>query len=102
MAGLQRWCRVDVVNAEGAVLARYALEGPRGPDLRAVDDVARLALLAARLGGGITLAQVCPRMRELLELTGLRVEVEGQAELGEEPLCVQERQEEIHPGDLPS
>ncbi len=66
-----------------------------------MDDVARLALLAGRLGGGIVLTEVSPALRTLLELAGLRVEVEGQAELGEEPLGVQEGQEEGHPGDLP-
>jgi ADP-ribose pyrophosphatase YjhB (NUDIX family) len=73
------------VGPDGAELASAVLEGPGAPDLGAVDAVARWALLAGRLGRGITLAQVSPAMRELLELTGLRVEVEGQPELGEEP-----------------
>jgi hypothetical protein len=66
-----------------------------------VDDVARLELLAGRLGGGIVLAELSPLLRELLELSGLRVEMEGEAELGEKSLGVQEGQEEMHFGDLP-
>jgi hypothetical protein len=100
MDGLQRWCRVTILGADGAVLAACVLEGPGDPDLGAVDDVARLALQVARLGGGVALAEVSPAMRELLELAGLGVEVEGQTEFGEEPLRVQEVQEEAHPGDL--
>jgi len=101
MEDLQRWCRVTVVDHDGTVVVCQVVEGVGDPDLAVVDDVARLALLATRLGGGISVADVSPRLRELLELVGLRVEVEGEAEFGEEPLGVQEGQEEVHPGDLP-
>lgn len=107
MAAVQLWCRVRVVGTDGAELARCVLEGPGAPDLGAVDDLARLVLLAGRFGGGIVLAEVSPTLGALLELAGLRVElgglrveVEGQAELGEQPIGVQEGQEERHPGDL--
>jgi hypothetical protein len=90
------------VRPDGTVLADWVFAGAGAPTLGAVDDVARLALLATRLGCRIALAEVSPAMRELLDLAGLRVEVQGQAELGEEPLGVQERQEEVHPGDLAS
>jgi hypothetical protein len=100
MDGLQLWCRVTVMGPDGAELACVVLEGPGGPDLAAVDDVARLTLAAARLGGEITLTDLSPAMGALLELAGLRVEMEGQAELGKEPLGVQEVQEETHPGDF--
>jgi hypothetical protein len=102
MADLQRWCRVTVFGTDGTKLASGVVVGPGAPDIGAVDDVARLALHAARLGGRISLAEVSPAMRELLELAGLCVDVEGQTELGKEPLGVQEVQEEVHPGDLPS
>jgi len=102
MPAVELWCRVTVVGPDGAELARSVLAGPGAPDLAAVDDVARLALLAGRLGGGIVLADVSPALRALLELAGLCVEVERQAELGEEPLGVQEGQEERHLGDLPT
>jgi hypothetical protein len=100
MDGVQRWCRVTVVGPDGTELAHVVLEGPGAPDLAAVDDVARLALAAGRLGGEITLLDLSPALGALLELAGLRVEMEGQAELEEEPVRVQEGQEPTHPGDL--
>jgi hypothetical protein len=101
MTCVQLWCRVTVVDPNGAELTSSVLEGPGAPDLGTVDDVVHLALLAGRLGGGIVISELSPALRALLELSGLRVEVEGQAESGEEPLGVQEGQEESHPGDLP-
>jgi hypothetical protein len=101
MAPLERWCRITIVDADGSVMGSSVLEGQGGPDLGTVDDIARLALVAARLGGSVVLDDVSPAMRELLELAGLCVEVERKAEFGEEPLGVQEGQEEIHPRDLP-
>jgi hypothetical protein len=102
MAVPQRWCRITVVGPDGTVLAGCLLEGTGPPDLGAVDDVARLALLAGRLGGGITLADVSPVMRALLELAGLRVEMDGQAKFCEEPRGIQHCEEEVHPRDSPS
>jgi hypothetical protein len=108
MADLQRWCRVTVFGTDGTELATGVLVGPGAPDIGAVDDLARLALHAARLGGRVSLAEVSPAMRDLLELAGLCVElaglcveVEGQTELRKEALGVQEIQEDVHPGDLP-
>lgn len=100
MAAVQLWCRVTVVGRDGAPLASWVLEGPGAPALETVEDVAISALLARRLGGGILLAQVSPALRELLALAGLPVEVEGETKRGEEPLGVQQVQEEVHPGDL--
>lgn len=71
MDAVPPWCRVTVVGPDGAELARCVLMGPGAPDLGAVNDVARLALLAIRLKGGIVLAEVSPGLRALLELTGL-------------------------------
>jgi hypothetical protein len=96
------WCRVLVVGPDRTALASHRLEGAGMPDLGAVDDVARLALLAGRIGGRIILSDVTPALRSLLELSGLRVEAEWEAEGGEESLAVQEGQEKLHPGDLPS
>jgi hypothetical protein len=101
MDRLERWCRITIVGPDGTVVASGVLEGSGAPDLGTVDDVARQALLAARLGGDIVLDDVSPALRALLDLAGLGVEVEGKAECGEEPLGVQEVQEEIHPRDLP-
>jgi hypothetical protein len=102
MDGVERWCRVTVVGPDGTELARYGLEGVGAPDLRAVDAVARAMLAVGRVGGTVVLGEVAPALAALLELAGLGVEVEGQAELGKEPLGVQEGQEERHPGDLPA
>lgn len=96
------WCRVLVVGPDRTALASHRLEGPGVPDLGALDDVARLALQAERLGGRIVLSDVTPALRSLLELSGLRVEVEREAEGGKESLGVEGGQEELHPGDLPS
>jgi len=102
MAAVQQWCRVTLVDADGVEIACCVLEGPGAPDLGAVDDFARLALLARRLGGGIVVTDLSPPLGALLELAGLGVEVERQAELGEEAIGVQRGQEERHPGDLPT
>jgi hypothetical protein len=99
MVGLRRWCRATVVRCDGTVVGEYVFEGAGRPDLGAVDGVARLALLASRVGGHVALVEVSTEMRELLDLVGLAVEVEGQSELGEEPLGIQEPQERIDPGD---
>lgn len=85
----------------GKKLARWLLQGPGRPDLAVVDEVARLALLGARIGGKVVLTEVAPPLRDLLELSGLGVEMEGQSELGEEPIRIEGREEEAHPGDLP-
>ncbi len=100
MAAVKVWCRVTLLGPDGARLASYRLEGVGNPDLRTLDDVSRLALLARRLGGDIVLADLSRELLALLELAGLRVDVEGQPELGKEPVGVDVAQEEAHPGDL--
>jgi hypothetical protein len=77
MDGVELWCRVRVMGPAGNELACCPLGGPAAPDLGAVDVVARLALLAGRFGGGIVLAEPSPALVALLELAGLRVEMEG-------------------------
>jgi hypothetical protein len=88
MTDVQVWCRVTIVGPDGSQLSRRALEGPGNPDVGTVDELARLALLARRLGGGVVLADVSPTLGALLDLAGLRFEVKGQVEGGEEPLGV--------------
>ncbi|MGA2307105.1 MAG: hypothetical protein ABSH29_23375 [Acidimicrobiales bacterium] len=97
-----QWCRVLIVGADHTSLACHQLGGPGLPDIGTVDEVARLALLARRLGGRIILSDVSPALRSLLDLAGLPVEVEWEAEGGEEPLGVERGEEHLHPGDLPS
>ncbi len=101
MEGLAPWCRVTVTGPDGTTWADSVLEGPGAPDLGAVHDVARHALLAARLGGDIAIIDVSPAMAELLELAGLGVEVQWQTEMGEQTVGIQEGQEEAHPFDPP-
>ncbi len=83
------------------------------PDAATIDVLARLQLMARRLGCGIRLYGAHPRLRDLLLLTGLSealpllpdpgsvevVEVGREAEEGEDPIHVQER---VDPGDLVS
>ena len=95
------WCRVTMVDPEGNALASGVLEGPTAPDIGAVDDVARLALMAKRLGGGLVLTDVSADLRALVELTGLVVEMQREPERGEQALGVQQVEEERHAGDLP-
>ena len=76
MPGPRPWCRLRILGPDGAVIGVRVLEGPGHPDLAALDRIARLALLARRDGGTLVLAEVCPELAELLELTGLGVEVE--------------------------
>jgi hypothetical protein len=102
MAAPEVWCRAVVVRPDGTVVADRELSGLGGPGLGVVDDVARLALEASRLGARLTLADVSPALSELLDLAGLVVEVEREPELREEAIGVHEGQEEVHPGDLPA
>jgi hypothetical protein len=101
MNGVQRWCRITIIGPDGAELDRCVLDGRGAPDMATVEAVAALALWSGRLGGGIVLAEVSPALEALLGLAGLRVEVEGQPELGKEALGIEEVEEEDHSRDLP-
>lgn len=78
------------------------------PDAVTVDALARLQLKAKRLGYRIWLRHASPRLRALLELTGLvevvpvlegsAVEPGRQPEQREHPLCVEEM---VQPDDPP-
>ncbi|MGW1545270.1 STAS domain-containing protein [Streptomyces sp. NPDC002309] len=68
------------------------------PGLGTVDLLARLALTAERAGSGIRLRDPDPALHALLDLVGLRFEVEGQPEQREPPLGVEEA---VEPGDPP-
>ncbi|MET9501150.1 STAS domain-containing protein [Streptomyces sp. NPDC006622] len=63
------------------------------PGLTAVDLLARLRLTARRGGGHIRLRAPDPALLALLDLVGLRFEVEGNPEQREPPLGVQEEVE---------
>jgi hypothetical protein len=72
------------------------------PGLAAVDALARLALLARRLGCPLTV-RVSPELRELVAFCGLSdplgVERRRKTEEREETLDVEER---VEPGDAPA
>ncbi|MER5429702.1 STAS domain-containing protein [Streptomyces sp. NPDC002588] len=78
----------------GVVVCDVAGIGP--PGLAAVDLLARLQLAARRAGGHIRLRAPDPALRALLDLVGLPVEVEGDAEEGEPALGVEV---EVEPGE---
>lgn len=98
-------CRADVpvLSAHLAAIVRDApadvvicdVRGITSPDARTIDVLARLQLMARRLGCGIRLYGVQPRLRDLLVLTGLsevlpESEVRWEAEEREDPVDVQE------------
>ncbi|MDX3115792.1 STAS domain-containing protein [Streptomyces scabiei] len=78
----------------GVVVCDVAGIGP--PGLAAVELLARLQLAARRAGGRIRLRGPDPALRALLDLVGLPVEVEGEAEEGEPALGVEV---EVEPGE---
>jgi hypothetical protein len=80
---------VVVVWADGTHRV-VLLTGEGAPGLAAVGALARLQLAARRAGGQIRLAEVAPALGELLDLAGLRREVGGQAEGGEQVPGVEE------------
>jgi hypothetical protein len=65
-------------------LTRWPLQALASPDLALVDQLARLQLGARRVGCTVVLRDACPMLLGLLDLVGLRVEVGGQPEGGEE------------------
>jgi hypothetical protein len=97
----ESWCRLTVVGSDRSELASGVLQGTGRPDIGTVDDVARLAVLARRLGGALVLAEVTPALLALLELAGLPVQMEGEPEGGEQPLGIDQVEEERHGHDLP-
>ncbi|MFJ4689933.1 STAS domain-containing protein [Streptomyces sp. NPDC088766] len=76
----------------GAVVVCDA-EGLGTPGLMAVDLLARLRLTAGRGGGRIRLRAPDPALLALLDLVGLRFEVERKPEQREPPLGVEEEVE---------
>lgn len=89
----------------GAEVATWTLSHDAGPALSLVDDLARLQLVARRLGYSIQLRDAPGPLRALLDLVGLAevvtssgplaVEVGGEPELGEEVRV----EEAVEPGD---
>ena len=85
------------MTAPGArEVASWPLDGVGRPDLAAVDELARLQLAVRRAGCTLELRDACAELVALLALTGLGLEVFGQAEGGEERRV----EEEVQPDDL--
>ncbi|MFF8405941.1 STAS domain-containing protein [Streptomyces sp. NPDC015684] len=76
------------LGGTGVVVCDVGGLGP--PGLGIVDLLARLELAARRAGGRIRLRDPDPALPALLDLVGLRFQVEGQAEEGEPALGVEE------------
>lgn len=95
-------CEAKLLAPDGTVLATCTLKCSATWGLTAVDGIARLALWVQRAGANLMLTAADPEMYELLRLAGLFVQVEGEAEVGEEPLWVEQGEEEVHPRDLPA
>ncbi|GGS65783.1 STAS domain-containing protein [Streptomyces cinerochromogenes] len=79
----------------GVVVCDVGGIGP--PGLAAVDLLARLELAARRAGGRIRLRGAGPALHALLDLVGLRFQVEGQTEEREPALGVEEAVESGDP-----
>ncbi|MFE9447159.1 STAS domain-containing protein [Streptomyces sp. NPDC006739] len=84
-----------LLEATGAGVVVCDVAGLGPPGLRTVDLLARLQLAARRAGGLIRLRDPGPALHALLDLVGLRFQVEGQPEEREPALGVEE---EVEPG----
>ena len=84
MAAVVAWGWVVLAGPSGAEVTAWVIGGPGAPDLAAVDALARWQLSARRLGGFVRLREVCEELDALLDLVGLRREVGGEAEGGEQ------------------
>ncbi|MFC9908898.1 STAS domain-containing protein [Streptomyces sp. NPDC059862] len=85
-----------LLEASGASVVVCDVGGLGPPGLAAVDLLARLELAAKRAGGRIRLRDPDPALHALLDLVGLRFEMEGQPEQREPALGVEET---VEPGD---
>ncbi|WP_159046214.1 STAS domain-containing protein [Streptomyces sp. MMG1121] len=79
-----------LLAATGAPVVVCDAGGLGPPGLAVVDLLARLELTARRAGGRIRLRDPDPALHALLDLVGLRFQVQGQAEEGEPALGVEE------------
>ncbi|MEU3887557.1 STAS domain-containing protein [Streptomyces sp. NPDC029041] len=85
-----------LLHRSGARVVVCDVGGLGPPGLTAVDVLARLQLAARRAGGRIRLRDPDPALSALLDLVGLRFEVEGEVEEREPALGVEEA---VEPGD---
>jgi hypothetical protein len=92
---VRRWARIAVMAPGPVEVVSWSLEGTGHPGLDAVDDIARLQLAARRVGWTVLVSEPCPELAALVDLVGLRLEVLGQPEAGEQRGV----EEEVHPDD---
>ncbi|MGP4013307.1 STAS domain-containing protein [Streptomyces sp. 4N124] len=85
-----------LLEATGAGVVVCDVGGLGPPGLGTVDLLARLELAARRAGGRIRLRDPDPALHALLDLVGLRFDMEGQPEQREPAFGVQEA---VEPGD---
>ncbi|MGW3725695.1 STAS domain-containing protein [Streptomyces sp. NPDC000851] len=85
-----------LLQATEAAVVVCDVGGLGPPGLAVVDLLARLELAAKRAGGRIRLRDPDPALHALLDLVGLRFEMEGQPEQREPALGVEET---VEPGD---
>ena len=62
---------IVVLAVGGTELAHWPLVGSTHPDLEVIDGLARLALPARHLGGGIGLRNAGPELLALIDFVGL-------------------------------
>ncbi|MFI9807822.1 STAS domain-containing protein [Streptomyces sp. NPDC052301] len=86
-----------LLKGGGADVVVCDVGGLGPPGLAVVDLLARLELTARRAGGRIRLRDADPALHALLDLVGLRFQVEGQVEEGEPALGVEEAVESGDP-----
>lgn len=85
-----------LLEASGTRVVVCDVGGLGPPGLGAVDLLARLQLAARRVGGRIRLRDPDPALHALLDLVGLRFEMEREPEQREPALGVEET---VEPGD---
>src|SRR5918996_278738 len=71
---------LEATGAQGPSVVVCDVGGLGPPGLGAVDLLARMELTARRAGGRIRLRDPDPALRALLDLVGLRFEMEGEPE----------------------
>jgi hypothetical protein len=77
--------RAVLLDERGTVVTSWPFDLRSGADLALVDQLARARLTARRAGYVLVLYDAPDDLVELLDLVGLRVEVLGQPEGGEQP-----------------
>lgn len=88
------WGRLLLVRPDGTPAgAPVTLAGSTAPDLRTVDALLRLKLVARRRGADVRLVEIGADLEVLLEVCGLLGKMSGQPEGGEEVLDVEEGME---------